>query len=233
MSFGRWLRKLNKKKHYIFVINDNSKMGRRNRTKNTKSSNEVILPKNPTPQVYNDTPLQINHLPMLNLIPTGEENCYSVDMKPVEDLKSQIDHNYGIIQYQLANINGNEQTLNEQTDTINLNNQTINYYTHTINQQITAFNNNSNLLNQQAYHINAYNAEIARLQQVIEGLNIQIADTQAQLEDTELQLEGTANQLAYHNSILNALNTLIQNPLYFSLLMLMQPLQTYEQPNTE
>jgi DNA repair exonuclease SbcCD ATPase subunit len=209
---------------------------------------KVILPMRPvTPipvQVYNGP--SIGSVPVLQLVPTGGENCYRVDMTPVEDLKNlearhqdlqvQIDRNIEVIQGQLNAITTNEQSLAEQASTINANNQAIHNNNTYINQQLGAFNHNSNILQQQAYYINSYNAEIARQQQMIEDLKQQVSDTQAQLDDVQLQLEGSNNQLVYHGTMLNAFNTLIQNPEYFQQLMTMasgfNPEQVYDVTNT-
>ena len=56
-------------------------------------------------------------------------------------------------------------------------------------------------------------------QQEIESLNEQLTTTYTELEDVKLQVEGNMNQLVYHGTMLNAFNTVIQNPEYFTQLM--------------
>lgn len=140
------------------------------------------------------------------------EYNYSVDLEPLkqkeQELAKQIEKNDEIIRSQIEAMATNNQTLNNQAEQIHANNGIMNNNHHYIQQQISAINHNSSIIAQQTYHINANNAEVDRLSQ-------QINESQSTLDRIQFDIENSSGQLEYHNSMLGAFNTLMQNPQYF------------------
>jgi hypothetical protein len=166
-------------------------------------------------------------LSKVKLVKMEGTQFYTVDMSncekiPSENLKTPsetpenylislnetIKKNIKLLQDQHQQISSNQALIQQQLYTIQTNN---NY----IQEQHNVFNNNSLILNNQ-YNIN--NIEIAKQQETIAILNNQINEYQTEITNLQTGLD-PQQQLVYHNSMINAFNTVIQNPQYFAQLM--------------
>jgi hypothetical protein len=156
------------------------------------------------------------NLPILDLVPTEKPNTYEVDLRNLEDklhkVQDEIDVNSYKITQQEEQLEENDKKLAQQAQQLNSNSAVIQNNTVYIQQQIHCYTHNASVIHQQGTTIHNQNAEIAANQEQIHSLQEQIYDLQAQVESCQ-------GQLAYHASMLSAFNTLMQNPAYFSQLM--------------
>jgi chaperonin cofactor prefoldin len=180
--------------------------------------------------IYSEPPLPVyteplpQNLPILDLVPTGKPNTYEVDFKNLEDkvlkMQNEIDSNSYTITQQEEHIDENYKTLAQQAHQLHSNTTTIQNNGAYIQQQIHCYTHNTSIINHQCSIVQQQNTEIATKQEQIENLNTEIASVEDKLRSLQEQIESYQGQLNYHASMLTAFNTLIQNPQYFSQLMM-------------
>ncbi len=181
-----------------------------NETEFYKEQPNVILPAT-TEYVGIDDNIDI-------ITPVAEYN-YTKEIQDREKHLSEIDQD---IQYNLQKlyeqqqlINANEQLIQDQVHSINENKKTNDANVESINQQIASYNHNLSVISTQCNQVNNLNVEIHNLSQILSGLQSQITVAQTELQNLNFYIDSAKNQLGYHGNMLNAFNTLIQNPQYF------------------
>lgn len=144
----------------------------------------------------------------------------------LKNLQGQLERLYEDVQDAASKLDGqeleikrNEDILAEQQTKIEQQKSVIDHNIAQINTTIQTYSHNASAMNYQAQQIHWNNGEIYRQQQVLESLNTQVASTQQQVEDVNAQLVQAQQELAYHQSMLSAFNTMIHNPQYFVQLM--------------
>lgn len=147
----------------------------------------------------------------------SEQQCdYAAEIASLEqrslEINADIQKGLVTLYEQQQQINTNQRTIQEQTVSIDNN-------TDVINKQLVAFNHNTNAVAYQYNQINDMNIQIHNLNQAIIGLNNEITNKQTELDTTQKQLDDIQNQIAYHGNMLNAFNTMMQNPQYFIQMM--------------
>lgn len=202
-------------------------------TRSTPYEEQTVIPAMPVTPAYHN-PQGYENLPVFNMVKVENSNIYRVDMsqyeqKCSEDLKNletrlaeleqEIKDKSYLIERQNKAIETNEKTFQEQTNRMNSINLCIENNNNYIQQQISVYNHNIAVLHSQCVQYNANNNEIINQQQNLSTQYNQINEYQAQIEQLELQLQDYQQQLSYHGTMLNAFNTLIQNPTYFTQLM--------------
>ena len=164
------------------------------------------------------------NLPILDLVPTEKPNTYEVDLRNLEDklqkIQDKIDTNSYTIVQQEGRIEDNNKTLSQQAQQLNSNSATIQNNGAYIQQQIHCYTHNATVINHQCSVVQQQNTEIVTKQQEIERLNMEIAMVEEKLQSLQEQIESHQGELNYHASMLTAFNTLIQNPQYFSQLIM-------------
>ena len=180
---------------------------------------------------YNEHP----PIPVFNLIPIPGENAYRVDMQTMEekleDMRREIDANAEKLAEQQRAMAVNNESIQKQVETINTQNGTIQNNVVYIQQQLQAYNHNVGIIQQQSYTYQSNNTHIVSQQETLGGLQSQILECEEQLEQMKQETESYQGQLAYHGTMLNAFNTMMQNPQYFTQLMAMS-LSSMPPPDT-
>ena len=177
----------------------------------------------PPPQIYEERPMPPQEY-------YYQEQEYRHDRYQLETelkkLQGQLERLYEDVQESASKLDGqeldmkrNEDILEEQRKKIEQQKGVIDHNIAQINTTIQTYSHNVAASNYQAQQIHANNAEIYRQQQVLESLNAQVSSTQQQVDDVNAQLAQVQQELAYHQSMLSAFNTMIHNPQYFVQLM--------------
>ena len=208
------------------------------RQEQRQEQEQTIIPAAPATTVYENT--DFVDLPKFNLVKMGVANCYKVDMtkhfiveylkKSNEQLEEKIRHNTDIIESQLEAIKTNDLNIVHQLSKINYDNIIIEQLVSKINYDNITIQSNTNLIQEQVLKYNHNNAvlhnqsalnntEIMNQQQILITQHHQITEYQAHIEQLQSELESYNQQISYHNSMLNAFNTVTQNPEYFMQLM--------------
>lgn len=169
-----------------------------------------------------EAPLPQN-LPILDLVPTGAPNTYQVDFKNLEDKLSEmhetIDSNTYLIEQQNQEIARNKSIIEEQMQQLQSQATTIQNNGAYIQQQIHCYSHNISVINGQCYYVQQQNAEIAAKQEELSNLQGQVGDIEQEIKNLQTDIESYQGQLNYHAAMLSSFNTLLQNPQYFSQLM--------------
>lgn len=177
------------------------------------------------------TPIE-QPLPIINLVPTDQANVYKLDIpydNPVKYKQEQdelimcqeqiLTHNHNkiketneYIEELKKTVDDNEEQIKKQDDYIQYQIGAIHNYDAHIQQQIYNFNINLTALTQQAQQIENQRLQIAQQQETIQ-------QQQEEIDAQKEELEQLKSQVAYHNQMLGAFNTMVQNPEYFTQLM--------------
>jgi hypothetical protein len=166
-------------------------------------------------------------LAVLDLVPpavtTAVPDTYQVDFKNFEDkldkMRRTVSTNGYTIEQQLDEIERNKRIIEEQTKQIQSQAATIQNNGVYIQQQIHCYSHNTSVINNQCYYVQQQNAEIVSKQEQISTLEGQVVDLNQEITNLQADIESYQSQLNYHTSMLSSFNTLLQNPQYFSQLM--------------
>jgi chromosome segregation ATPase len=145
-----------------------------------------------------------------------EQYNYSAEIESLEQRALEVNDD---IQKGLATLYEQQQECSANQATIQNQQVAIDNNTDIINKQITAYNHNVNVLSQQTDQVNIMNGQIHSLNQIITGLHTDITNKHNELGAAQKHLEDIQNQIAYHGNMLNAFNTIMQNPQYFIQMM--------------
>lgn len=162
-------------------------------------------------------------LPVLDLVPTAVPDTYQIDFKNFEEkldkMRQTVSTNGYTIEQQLDEIERNKRIIEEQTKQMHSQAATIQNNGAYIQQQIHCYSHNNSVINNQCYYVQQQNADIASKQEQISALEGQVVDMNQEITNIQADIESYQNQLNYHASMLSSFNTLLQNPQYFSQLM--------------
>lgn len=165
-----------------------------------------------------------HNLPILDLVPTDKPNTYQVDFKNLEDkvreMRETIDSNSYLIEQQSQEIASNKSIIEEQVQQLQTQAVTIQNNGAYIQQQLHCYSHNNSVINNQCYYVQQQNAEIASKQEQLNSLQSQKDDIEQEIKNLQADIESYQGQLNYHASMLSSFNTLLQNPGYFSQLMM-------------
>ena len=177
------------------------------------------------------TPIE-EPLPIINLIPTEQANVYKLDMPYNNPTKYKQEQDELIMcQEQILTHNNNKiketnQNIEELQKTIDENEEQIKKQDDYIQYQIGAIHNYDQYIQQQIYNYNINLTYIAQQAQQVENQRHQmeqqqeaIRTQQGEIDAQKEELEQLKSQVAYHNQMLGAFNTMVQNPEYFTQLM--------------
>jgi len=174
------------------------------------------------------------NLPILDLIPTEKPNTYEVDLRNLEDklqkTQDELYSNSYMITQQEEHIEENKKTLEQQAHQMQSNNAIIQNNGTYIQQQIHCYTHNTNIISQQCTMVHQQNTDIVSKQEQISSLQEQVTGIEEQLSNLQQQVESYQSQLNYHASMVNAFNALLQNPHYFSQLIMMTMSQQMPPP---
>ena len=163
-------------------------------------------------------------LPVLDLVPTGVPDTYQVDFKNFEakldKMRETITENGYTMEQQLEEIENNKRIIEEQTRQMQAQAATIQNNGAYIQQQINCYSHNTAVVNNLCYYAQQQNADIAAKQEQVTALESQIANLNQEIANLQADIESHQGQLSYHASMLTSFNTLLQNPQYFSNLMM-------------
>jgi hypothetical protein len=186
--------------------------------KNIALKQEALMNKYKSTTVIHPVIPSVTQLPVLNVIPTGQPNHYMIDFPPlinkqqpqqpqehIEQVKEETNYKEQI-EEQLEKIKQNEETIQSQLQQINNLQSQIQQLTETQNQHLHCYGYNSAVIQQQA-------PQIQQNCQTIYEQNVKI-------EEQRNELMGLQSQINYHQQMLGAFNTMIQNPHYFTQLMM-------------
>jgi hypothetical protein len=164
-------------------------------------------------------------------IVTYEDPPHTVDVESLEDneINKMIESNRYILDAQRAEIEDNKMTLEEQSKQIQAQNSVIKNNGAYIQQQVYCYSHNTSVISNQCSYVLQQNAEINSNQELISSLQTQVTEIEQQVLSLQQQVEIYQSQLNYHASMFTAFNTLLQNPDYFSQLMVMAMGQQYTQ----
>lgn len=162
---------------------------------------------------YNSTPKI--QLPALNVIPSEQQNHYTIEYPPLnrlehlEQVQQQVEEETRYnkqLEDQIETIKQNDELIQSQTYQLNSIQYQIQQLTETQNQHLHCYSHNNTIIQQQS-------PQIQQNCQTIYEQNVKI-------EEQRNELTGLKSQVEYHQQMLGAFNVLLQNPEYFTQLMM-------------
>lgn len=184
---------------------------------------------------------KLTPLPVLKLIKVQEQaNTYKVELdnlqnkteiqeqeqiiyKNEEQIKVQqsiINQNMRTFEEHSLMMRKNEQAIQEQLNSINIGNQKIIELNNHIQAQHGAYNHNNMILQNQVQQVYQLYSEIGNYQEKLYNLQKELQEKEKELETIKADVETYQQNADYHQTMISSYNNLIQNPEYFSQLMM-------------
>jgi chromosome segregation ATPase len=172
--------------------------------------------------------LQKKHQPLLEIpVRRAEENksCLldTAELRDkVEKLKTEMIENEDVIENQQKMIEENSSIIKSQKEHIQQNQRALQDLVHSIaqgiqkiNEQISIYNHNNAMLQSNLQQVYQTYSEIGIQQENLYRINAQISQGEARLTELNEQIASYTSEAEYHQSMLEAYNTFLQNPEYF------------------